>query len=182
MLIFQLDCRSKAQNVGNQMDYVDVGLNFWALIQYKLIKMSSYQYRKSLCGDKVVRSSYLHIVISFTGKMSSLYWIRALVKKARMDLKRGDRIFPWCILKKKKTILLLHEIRVDPFTYKRNGLLNCWIAAERTKFTFILTHSISQPSVHPCFTRAIKLIAHPKITLILSFSWRFSSKVAFCTP
>ena len=40
------------------------------------IKMSSYQYRKSRCGDKtVVRSSYLHNGISYTGKMSSLYWI-----------------------------------------------------------------------------------------------------------
>ena len=44
------------------------------------IKMSSYQCRKSHCGDKtVVRSSYLHNGISYTGKMSSLYWIRALV-------------------------------------------------------------------------------------------------------
>ena len=43
------------------------------------IKMSSYQYRKSHCGDKtVIRSSYLHNGISYTGKMSSLYWIRAL--------------------------------------------------------------------------------------------------------
>ena len=42
------------------------------------IKMSSYQYRKSHCGDKtVVRSSYLHSGISYTGKMSSLYWISA---------------------------------------------------------------------------------------------------------
>ena len=42
------------------------------------IKMPSYQYRKSHCGDKtVVRSSYLHNGISYTGKMSSLYWIRA---------------------------------------------------------------------------------------------------------
>ena len=40
------------------------------------IKMSSYQYRKSHCGDK--RSSYLHNRISYTGKISSLYWIRAL--------------------------------------------------------------------------------------------------------
>ena len=39
------------------------------------IKMSSYQYRKSHCGDKtVIRSSYLHNGISFTGKMPSLYW------------------------------------------------------------------------------------------------------------
>ena len=43
------------------------------------IKMLSYQYRKSHCGDKtVVRSSYLHNGISHTGKMVSLYWIRTL--------------------------------------------------------------------------------------------------------
>ena len=42
------------------------------------IKMPSYQYRKSHCGDKtVVRSSYLHNGISYTSKMSSLYWIGA---------------------------------------------------------------------------------------------------------
>ena len=40
-------------------------------------------------------------------------------------------------------------------------------------------HNISQPPVHPCFARAMELIAHPKITPILSFSWEFSSKVAF---
>ena len=39
------------------------------------IKMSSHQYRKFHCGDKtVVRSSYLHHGISYTGKMTSLYW------------------------------------------------------------------------------------------------------------
>ena len=44
------------------------------------IKMPSYQYRKSHCGDKtVVRSSYLHNGISYTGKTTSLYWIRAQV-------------------------------------------------------------------------------------------------------
>ena len=43
------------------------------------IKMSSYQYRKSHCGDKtVVRSSYLHNGIPYTGKTTSLYWIRAM--------------------------------------------------------------------------------------------------------
>ena len=40
--------------------------------------MSSYQYRKSHCGDKtVVRSSYLHNGISYIGKTTSVYWIRA---------------------------------------------------------------------------------------------------------
>ena len=43
------------------------------------IKMSSYQYRKSHCGDKtVVRLSYLHNGISYTGKMTSLYWFSPL--------------------------------------------------------------------------------------------------------
>ena len=40
------------------------------------IKMSSYQYRKSHCGDEtVVRSSHLHDEISYSVKMPSLYWI-----------------------------------------------------------------------------------------------------------
>ena len=44
------------------------------------IKMLSYQYRKSHCGDKTaVRSSHLHNGISYTGQMSSLYSIGALV-------------------------------------------------------------------------------------------------------
>ena len=44
------------------------------------IKMSSYQYRKSHCGDKMVLwLSCLHNGIYYTGKMASLYWIRALV-------------------------------------------------------------------------------------------------------
>ena len=44
------------------------------------IKMTSYQYKKSHCGDKtILRPSYLHNGISYTRKMTSLYWIRALV-------------------------------------------------------------------------------------------------------
>ena len=43
------------------------------------IKMSSYQYRKSHCGDEsIVRWSYLHYKISYTGKTTSLYWISPL--------------------------------------------------------------------------------------------------------
>ena len=43
------------------------------------IKMPSYQYRKSHCGDKtILRPSYLHNGNSYTGKMPSLYWIGAL--------------------------------------------------------------------------------------------------------
>ena len=42
------------------------------------IKMTSYQYRKSHCGDKtILRPSYLHNGISYTGKTTSFYWIGA---------------------------------------------------------------------------------------------------------
>ena len=42
--------------------------------------MLSYQYRSSHCGDKtVVRPSYFHNGISYTGKITYLYWIRANV-------------------------------------------------------------------------------------------------------
>ena len=44
------------------------------------INMLSYQNRKPCCGDKtIIRSSYLYNRISYTGKMSSLYWICAQV-------------------------------------------------------------------------------------------------------
>ena len=44
------------------------------------IKMSSYQHRKSHSGDKtILRPSYLHNGISYTGKMTSLYLIRAQI-------------------------------------------------------------------------------------------------------
>ena len=40
--------------------------------------MTSYHHRKSHCGDKtILRPSYLHNGISYTGKTTSLYWIGA---------------------------------------------------------------------------------------------------------
>ena len=48
------------------------------------IKMPSYQYRKSHCGDKtILRPSYLHNGISYTGKITSLYWIRVQASRLR---------------------------------------------------------------------------------------------------
>ena len=42
------------------------------------IKMLSYQYMKSHCGDKtILRPSYLHNGISYTGKTTSLYWTKS---------------------------------------------------------------------------------------------------------
>ena len=50
------------------------------------IKMISYQYRKSHCGDKtILRPSYLHNGISYTGKMTSLYWIKAQIFQGTLE-------------------------------------------------------------------------------------------------
>ena len=50
------------------------------------IKMISYQHRKSHCRDEtILRPSYLHNGISYTGKMTSLYWIRAQVSQGPMS-------------------------------------------------------------------------------------------------
>ena len=63
-----------------------------ALIQYK---DATFQYRKSHCGDKtVVRSSYLHNGISYTGKITSLYWIRAQF----IPLTKASEVELWCFL------------------------------------------------------------------------------------
>ena len=60
------------------MNRHSISVGEWPIGPRFNIKMSSYQYRKSHCGDKtVVRSSYLHNGISYTGKMLFLYWIGA---------------------------------------------------------------------------------------------------------
>ena len=49
--------------------------------------MLSYQHRKSHCGDKtILRPSYLHNGISYTRKMSYLYWIGALVIRVMLTV------------------------------------------------------------------------------------------------
>ena len=52
------------------------------------IKMTSYQYRKSHCGDKtIVRPSYLHNGISYTGKTTALYWIGTQITRSHWLIK-----------------------------------------------------------------------------------------------
>ena len=56
------------------------------------IRMTSYQYRKSHCGDKTIfRPSYLHNGISYTGKITSLYWIRAQASTGTPMTRSGYR-------------------------------------------------------------------------------------------
>ena len=55
------------------------------------IKMLSYPYRISHWGDKtILRPSYLHNEISYTGKKTSLYWIRA----QDISIRGSDLVLP----------------------------------------------------------------------------------------
>ena len=68
------------QNESWYPKYVHLKIKFFETGGWINIKMSSYQYRKFHSGDKtILRPSYLHNGISYMGKMTSLYWIRALV-------------------------------------------------------------------------------------------------------
>ena len=67
------------------------------------IKMPSYQYRKSHCGDKtILRPSYFHNGISYTGKMASLYWISPQKPPSRNTV-HHNVIAPVWIYRCKKT-------------------------------------------------------------------------------
>ena len=92
-------------------------LGYWRPGPWFNIKMSSYQYRKSHCGDKtILRPSYLHNGISYTGKTTSLYWIRALTAISEFDafclyysFRKTDPIthtslwYDWCERRYKQT-------------------------------------------------------------------------------
>ena len=77
-------CQQKAQpsSLAHTI-YSQYRLLLWRSLQdpggWINIKMPSYQFRKCHCGDKTILwTSYLHNGICYTGKMTSLYWIRAL--------------------------------------------------------------------------------------------------------
>ena len=73
------------------------------------IKMTSYQYRKSHCGDKtVVWSSYLLIGISYTGKMTSLYWIRP--RRLFLWLLQNWQVSAWGLNFSKAGLNLLEKV------------------------------------------------------------------------
>ena len=73
----KIDCNISGAHCIRPSVHVHIHIRTRALIQYKDVILPVY--RKSHRGDKtVIRSSYLHNGISYTGKISSLYWIRAL--------------------------------------------------------------------------------------------------------
>ena len=84
------DCVDLVVSTADMLAWSD---DYWGWFN---IKMLSYQYRKSHCGDKtVVRSSYLHNGISYTGKTTSLYWIRAFCMLILTILRITEILFIW---------------------------------------------------------------------------------------
>ena len=81
------------------------------------IKTISYQYRKSHCGDKtILRPSYLHNGISYTGKTTSLYWIRA-----QIIIKATHYIVQWLHWLAAWTICIFNTFLLVYTAYARYG-------------------------------------------------------------
>ena len=119
------------------------------MIQYK---MTSYQYMKSHCGDKtVVRSSYLHNGISYTGKMTYLYWIRA--QKASP----GETHTEIMIQTVASRTVPHGPLWKSPFVYSDKNACNLWLYFK-------------------AFTFGERIYLVKKITLSLSLGTIYSSK------
>ena len=104
------------------------------------IKMSSYQYRKSHCGDKtILRPSYLHNGISYTGKMTSLYWIRALNHNGERSLKqRHSTRFNELPTNKNE----LERIRMNPKRPTTHVRRSLWFAVLNTSQYSLRLHEL----------------------------------------
>ena len=80
------------------------------------IKMQCYQYRKPHCGDKMVLwPSHFHNGISYTGKMASLFWLRACHLQSKPGiylLNKHKMIQPQL----QKALWLFHKSYITDFT------------------------------------------------------------------
>ena len=99
--------------------------HFWTGPRFNMfnIKKSSYQNRKFHCGDKtVIRSSYLHNGISYTGKIYHLYF------------ESGP--WSWCIMQRRYCSLVLSRLWLTTYGISTgliySGLLRHLVAITMT--------------------------------------------------
>ena len=114
--------------------------------------MLFYQYWKSHCGDKtVVRLSYLHNGISFTGKKTSLYWIKVLVpgaftsSTAEVILGMGLANERWCHIVTSSLIGWAHT-QNDPWTDMTLTLFDTERVSSSNQ-----CHLSAKEQLHECF-------------------------------
>ena len=116
--------------------------------------MSSYQYRKSHCGDKtILRPSYLHNGISYTVKTTSSHWTRALMTYPATWLTHCS---------------LVHHTPSYPCTVP---IMPCYLTAPRHYLTqcCLITSEIVYHSPEGNFARVLNLLI-TKMSLIISNS------------
>ena len=112
------------------------------------IKMTSYQYRKSHCGDKtILRPSYLHNGISYTGKTTSLYWIRALDPKEETSERYESK------LSFKKTHLKMLPAIYQPFcscldVFSFSVILCCLPHYNIFQLSYLLLHDSTSTHIY----------------------------------
>ena len=108
------------------------------------IKMLSYQYRKSHCGDKtILRPSYIHHGTSYTGK-TFLYWIGAqgphlltyLLSLGHGLVITATGVFIW-------VRLLMHWLRFNSSQLK---LGHVWVITS----TYHIPHETMYVIIYPC--------------------------------
>ena len=90
------------------------------------IKMSPYQYNKCHCGDKMgVRSSYLHNGISYTSKMTSLYWFSPLLVIRETSMATRPYIYQQITKifnKHKHTIVVKQYVSNETYTCRQDNV------------------------------------------------------------
>ena len=137
--------------------------------------MSSYQCRKSHCGDKTVaRWSYLHNGNSYTGKMSYLYWIGAQIIPS-VDYvvhyqKLSWNLIVWiceCLSPQKNT-LEFHQSSTILFKLENSAAIRWWVFSEMlTIHTLWLAQEGKVLSVYYEFKVWLMLSVNPYFTAFI---------------
>ena len=104
-------------------------------------KMPSYQHRKSHCRDKtILRPSYLHNGISYTGKMTSLYWIRAQMERlwraATVKTSHLCHLFMFCEPLQWRLVYVSRVLLVSPSA----GVAYCFTEFSRACARTLISH------------------------------------------
>ena len=138
--------------------------------------MSSYQYRKSHCGDKtILRPSYLHNGISYTGKTISSYWIGAqMLDGFTLSCHIWDNSYPDILYSQKCTICAIYSFNLAIRFYIENNVCtretNCFSARERGIFVLIVLKFVRNK--HKNNTRVSTETVLHKSTYIILFLTR----------
>ena len=114
--------------------------------------MTSYQYRKSHCGDKtILRPSYLHNEISYTDKTTSLYWIRAQI----IHCSRLTQMNQWT-----ESLLVKTDDTVYPKKYAHGFVVLCFVVVMQS---FIMnSHEVFIHINQGCFAGTGAIVRLPQ--------------------